>query len=85
MKKESCQFDEKIKLKLQIEILSITLKGRYIDLSKTKCHVKQGINKLSIFIIHRSIMRASTRKRLNFSMKDIMKELNAIVHEVNAI
>ena len=35
--------------------------------------------------IRQSIIRASTRKRLNLSMKNTIKELNVIIHEANAI
>ena len=38
-----------------------------------------------MFKIHQGTMRTSTKKRIKLSMKNIMKKLNAIAHEANAI
>ena len=51
---------------------------------KVKCHTKQRIDKSIMRRIRRSTIRTSTKKKF-FSMKSTMKELNAIIHEVNAI
>ena len=38
-----------------------------------------------MFNVCQDTMRTSTKKRINFSLKNIMKKLNAIAHEINAI